>query len=111
MKGKEMTARYIVTRFRAYQLGTAGASFSYFADGTFTLIEARLTDLSRPNLNRELAECGKSTIDVLHITGWDQDHCAVRDLEEILSCYRPVTIEYPGYPPHNDTAKECLTDR
>ena len=103
-----MTTRSIITRFRAYQLGTAGASFSFFADGTFALIEARLTDLSRPNLKQELAECGKSAIDVLHITGWDQDHCAVADLEEILSSYKPATIEYPGYPPHSDTAKECL---
>jgi competence protein ComEC len=56
----------------------------------------------------ELAQCGKAAIDVLHITGWDQDHCAVADLEEILSRYKPVTIEYPGYLPHSDTAKECL---
>ena len=33
----------IYTRFRAYQLGNAGSSFSYYADGHFTLIEARLT--------------------------------------------------------------------
>ncbi len=103
-----MTARSIITRFRAYQLGTAGASFSHFADGTFTVIEARLTDLSRPNLELELTECGKSAIDVLHITGWDQDHCAQADLEEILSRYKPTKIEYPGYPPHSDTAKSCL---
>ena len=103
-----MTARSIETRFRAYQLGTAGASYSFFADGTFTLIEARLTDISRPNLKLELSQCGKTNIDVLHITGWDQDHCAIADLEEILDSYRPVTIEYPGYPPHSDTAKECL---
>lgn len=103
-----MTARAIVTRFRAYQLGTAGASFSLYADGTFTLLEARLTDLSRTNLDRELVECGKGTVDVLHITGWDQDHCAMADLEEILSRYKPATIEYPGYPPHSDTAKNCL---
>lgn len=103
-----MTTRSILTRFRAYQLGTAGASFSFFANGTFTLIEARLTDLSRPNLKQELAACEKNAIDVLHITGWDQDHCAVADLEEILSLYTPATIEYPGYPPHSDTAKECL---
>lgn len=103
-----MTARSIVTRFRAYQLGTAGASFSLFADGTFTLLEARLTALSRPNLDREVAECRKGNIDVLHITGWDQDHCALADLEEILSRYRPVTIEYPGYRPHSDTAQDCL---
>lgn len=103
-----MTARSIVTRFRAYQLGTAGNSFSFLAGKTFTLIEARVTDVSRPNLNQELSACGKSTIDVLHITGWDQDHCAVSDLEEILSSYKPAKVEYPGYPPHTDTAKECL---
>ncbi len=103
-----MTAKSIFTRFRAYQIGTAGASFSLHADGTFTLIEARITDLSRPNLDLELAECGKSAIDVLHITGWDQDHCSLADLEEILSRYKPTKIEYPGYLPHSDTAKSCL---
>lgn len=103
-----MTARSIVTRFRAYQLGTAGNSFSFFANKTFTLIEARINDVSRPNLEQELAACGKLSIDVLHITGWDQDHCAVADLEEILSRYKPAKIEYPGYLPHTDTAKDCL---
>lgn len=103
-----MTSRSIITRFRAYQLGTAGASFSLYVDGTFTLIEARLTDLSRPNLDQELTECGKSAIDVLHITGWDQDHCAKADIEEVLLRYKPATIEYPGYAPHSDTSKECL---
>jgi competence protein ComEC len=103
-----MTARSIVTRFRAYQLGSAGNSFSFFTDKTFTLIEARINDASRPNLDQELSACGKSAIDVLHITGWDQDHCAVADLEEILSRYKPAKIEYPGYLPHTDTAKDCL---
>jgi len=103
-----MTARSVITRFRAYQLGQAGSSFSLFADGRFTLIEARLTDISRPNVDQELKECGKAVIDVLHITGWDQDHCAMADLEEILSGYKPTTVEYPGYPPHSDTAKQCL---
>lgn len=103
-----MTARSIVTRFRAYQLRTTGNSFSFFADKTFTLIEARINDVSRPSLDQELSACGKSAIDVLHITGWDQDHCAVADLEEILSRYKPAKIEYPGYLPHTDTAKDCL---
>lgn len=103
-----MTVRTIETRFRAYQLGKAGSSFSYFADDLFTLMEARLTDISRPNLKQELAQCKKTYIDVLHITGWDQDHCAVSDLEEILTTYKPAKIEYPGYSPHSDTSKECL---
>lgn len=104
-----MTARSISTRFRAFQLGNAGSSFSLFTDDLFTLIEARLTDLSRDSVDQELGMCGKNTVDVLHITGWDQDHCAIADLEAILSRYMPKTIEYPGYPPHSDTAKQCLT--
>jgi competence protein ComEC len=40
----------VKTRFRAYQLGSAGSSFSYFADGHFTLLEARLTDTSEANI-------------------------------------------------------------
>ena len=103
-----MTARSVITRFRAYQLGQAGSSFSLFADGRFTLIEARLTEISRANVDQELRGCGKTAIDVLHITGWDQDHCALADLKEILSRYMPTTVEYPGYLPHSDTAKQCL---
>lgn len=103
-----MSARSILTRFRAYQLGTSGASFSLFADGIFTLIEARVTDLSRKNLKNEVNECGKITIDELHISSWDQDHCSIGDLKEILECYQPIKIEYPGYPPHTDTAEKCL---
>jgi hypothetical protein len=33
-----------VTRFRAYQLGASGSSFSYFVDGHFTVLEARMTE-------------------------------------------------------------------
>ena len=96
------------TRFRAYQLGTPGSSFSYF-DGThFTLIEARITDLSRPQLTSELQACGVTTINCLHITSWDSDHCAKADLDEILGTWKPAKVEYPGYMPHTDTGKECL---
>ena len=98
----------IITRFRAYQLGTAGSSFSYFAGNHFTLIEARLTELNKVTLNSELAICGKSTIDTLHITSWDQDHCSVQQLKEILEIYKPKKIEYPGYTPHTESGKESL---
>lgn len=47
------------TRFRAYQLGEPGSSFSYFADDHFTLIEAKLTDRSYASLAKELSVCGK----------------------------------------------------
>ncbi len=98
----------INTRFRAYQLGTAGSSFSYFANGNFTLIEARLTEVNKDTLSSELSICGKSKIDTLHITSWDQDHCSVQQLKEILKTYRPRRIEYPGYEPHTDSGKESL---
>jgi len=72
------------TRFRAYQLGNAGSSFSYFDGNNFTLIEARLTDLSRTYLEWELRNCGRTQIYGLHITSWDVDHCAKKELEIIL---------------------------
>lgn len=103
-----MTAREIYTRFRAYQLGQTGSSFSYFADGIFTLIEARLTDISESSLKSELMICKKKYIDVLHITSWDQDHCNLVELEKILQNYKPSRVEYPGYSPHSENGKSCL---
>ncbi|HLN29665.1 MAG TPA: hypothetical protein VK395_18105 [Gemmataceae bacterium] len=97
-----------LTRFRAYQLGNPGSSFSYFDGTRFTLLEARLTDLSRPRIDKELEICGASRVDCLHITSWDTDHCAVSDLEDILERYFPHKIECPGYPPETETAEECF---
>lgn len=96
------------TRFRAYQLGQAGSSFSYFAGNHFTLIEAVVTDTSRQQLLVELTACGKTTIDVLHITSWDQDHCDEPGLNWILTYLAPAKIEYPGYDPHTECGKACL---
>ena len=98
----------IYTRFRAYQLGNAGSSFSYYADGHFTLIEARLTEVNKKTLSDELKIVDKKTIDTLHITSWDQDHCSLTQLEEILEQYKPKKIEYPGYEPHTDSGKNSL---
>lgn len=98
----------IRTRFRGYQLGEAGSSFSYFADGHFTLLEAMVTDLSRPQVRFELAICGKQSVDTLHITSWDLDHCKPSSLEWILAHLFPSKVEYPGYEPHTDSGRECL---
>lgn len=98
----------VPTRFRAYQLGTAGASFSYCAGGHFTLIEAVATEENRPHILNELALCGKSTINVLHITSWDQDHCSESGLQWILHKLAPSKIEYPGYLPHTTCGENCL---
>lgn len=97
-----------VTRFRAYQLGTPGSSFSYFDGTTFTLIEARLNDISWPSLSKEMEICGKSRVDVLHITSWDEDHCCAAELEEILHHLTPKKIEYPGYEPHTENGEQCF---
>lgn len=98
----------VVTRFRAYQLGQEGSSFSYFAGGHLTLIEAMVTDVNRPRVQDELRRCGKTAINALHITSWDQDHCHESGLEWILTNLAPSMIEYPGYAPHTDCGKACL---
>lgn len=99
----------VVTRFRGYQLGIAGSSFSYFADGQFTLIEAMATEVSQPQLLGELETCGMTTINRLHITSWDQDHCSVSGLKWILQRLAPSKIETPGYQPHTDCGKTCAS--
>lgn len=98
----------IITRFRAYQLGSAGSSFSYFADGHFTVLEGRLTELSRSHLIQEMTNCGVETADTLHITSWDSDHCSASELADLLTLTRPEKIEYPGYEPHSPRGETCL---
>jgi competence protein ComEC len=103
--------RSIFTRFRAYHLGGPGSSFSYFADGHFTMIEGRLTDESRAQVEHEMTNrCGVEAADVLHITSWDSDHCNKYELPELLNLIRPQRIECPGYDPHKDYGhgEECL---
>lgn len=103
-----MTLQAKYTRFRAYQLGNAGSSFSYYDGSHFTLIEARLTDLNRVTLAQELQACNKTKINTLHITSWDQDHCSLEQLKEIILNYKPSKIEYPGYQPHTESGRKCL---
>jgi competence protein ComEC len=98
----------IVTRFRAYQLGVPGSSFSYFADGHFTVIEGRLTEFSRVALVYEMQRCGTEFADTLHITSWDADHCNRHELQELLDLIRPLRIECPGYDPYTDHGEGCL---
>lgn len=103
-----MEIKKIKTRFRAYQLGNEGSSFSYSAGNHFTLIEARLNEINKLGIDLELKLLGKDKIDVLHITSWDTDHCKYAELEEILKCYEPKKIEYPGYAPHTESGENCL---
>lgn len=103
-----MTVKQKHTRFRAYQLGNAGSSFSYFNGSNFTLIEARYSDGNKDSIKQELELCDIDVINNLHITSWDQDHCVPNQLEEILQEFNPYKIEYPGYLPHTDSGKESL---
>jgi competence protein ComEC len=98
----------IVTRFRAYQPGVSGSSFSYFADGHFTVIEGRQTEFSKVALMYEMRRCGVEFADVLHITSWDADHCNRHELQELLDLIRPLRIECPGYDPYTDHGEGCL---
>jgi competence protein ComEC len=102
--------RSIRTRFRAYYLGTSGSSFSYFADGRFTMIEGRLTEDSRPQVQTEMERCGVEAADSLHITSWDADHCNKYELAALLNLIQPRRIECPGYNPVKDSGhgEECL---
>lgn len=98
-----------ITRFRAYQLGEPGSSFSYCHDGRFTLIEARITNKSYKNVNREVQSFASGNLNTLHITSWDNDHCRPEELQLIIDYLRPMKIEYPGYDPESDSSKEALS--
>jgi competence protein ComEC len=100
-----MTVKSKKTRFRAYQLGNAGSSFSYFNGGFFTLIEARYNETNEESIKQELKLCDVTKINNLHITSWDRDHCSPSQLEKILAEFKPNKIEYPGYSPHSEAGK------
>ncbi len=103
-----MTIKSNLTRFRAYQLGNAGSSFSYFNGSTFTLIEARYNDVNEESIKKELSLCDTNLVNNLHITSWDMDHCSPTQLGKLLAEFKPNKIEYPGYAPHTDAGKESL---
>lgn len=95
------------TRFRAYQLGDKGSSFSYTVDDNFTLIEARFNATNAPSICHEMKITGASNLANLHITGWDKDHCSESELPAILEYLKPEKIQYPGYEPDTDCGKAC----
>lgn len=97
------------TRFRAYQLGEKGSSFSLSVDQYFILIEARYNDVNKQHIKNEMRLSGVSHIDVLHITSWDEDHCKSTELEDIIQDLQPSVIECPGYCPHTITGLRSLS--
>ena len=103
-----MEIKQKTTRFRAYQLGNAGSSFSYFDGTTFTLIEGRLTESSEPNVQFELEQAGKTKIDNLHITSWDNDHCRPNELKDILNKLQPNKLHYKNIPIKSISGHSCF---
>jgi competence protein ComEC len=97
------------TRFRSYQLPNPGSSFSLSVEKHFTLIEARYNEINAPHIHWELDNLGKSDIDTLHITSWDQDHCNYAELCLILEKLIPTNIEYPSEIPTTENGKKSLS--
>lgn len=67
-------------------------------------------EFSRASIQAELKACGKSAIDTLHITSWDNDHCSRTGLAWVLENLHPAKIEYPGYEPHTACGSDCLDE-
>lgn len=97
----------ITTRFRAFQLDTAGSLFSIYKQNRYTLVEARLPKAGLRALQDDLAAYDKQSIDLLHITSWDTDHCTYNELAAILNHLRPARIEIPGYVPDTEEGLLC----
>jgi competence protein ComEC len=95
------------TKFRAFQLDTAGSLFSFYKADYYTLIEARIPKAGIEAIIEDLKFHGKERIETLHITSWDTDHCSYGDLIQILNKLRPGVIEIPSYEPDSDTGKLC----
>lgn len=97
------------TRFRAYQLGEKGASFSISVDQHFVLIEARYNSVNKHHIRYEMRLSGVAHINVLHITSWDEDHCKQTELEDIIRELKPSVIECPSYTPHTYVGLRSLS--
>jgi competence protein ComEC len=92
-----------MTRFRAYQMNTAGSSFSYWDGSTFTLLEARFNNSNANSIQQELKACGRQKVDTLHITS-----CNPGELKQLLYTLTPTKIDLPKYYPKTDSSKQAL---
>lgn len=95
------------TKFKAFQLDTDGSLFSFYKQNHYTLLEARLPKGGIEVLATDIKEHNKTTIDTLHITSWDEDHCHFEDLTQILNRFRPAHIEVPHYKPDSENGQLC----
>lgn len=108
-----MDFKSVHTRFRAYQLGSIGSSFSYWDESSnhFWLGEARLNADNAKSIIHELKQCSKSSIDALYISSWDNDHCMADELEVILKILKPLRILYPGYDPDPEKENQVVSKK
>lgn len=97
------------TKFRAFQLDSPGSLFSYYKSNHYTLIEARIPKGGLEVLINDVKSHNKTTIDCLHITSWDDDHCEINALTQIINHLRPTKIQIPSYEPTSDIGKSCKT--
>lgn len=102
-----MSKEIYKTKFRAFQLDSEGSLFSYYSNNRYILIEARVPKGGIEVLRADLLMHSKDTINLLHITSWDTDHCNYNDLVAILNEFRPARIEVPSYDPESVEGKLC----
>jgi len=96
-----------LSKFTAFQLDSPGSLFSFYKEDFYYLIEARLPKGGIDELLTDMAYHNKTTIDVLHITSWDADHCTYDDLIQIINKLRPSRIEVPDYLASSEDGKLC----
>ena len=101
-----MNINYL-SKFRAFQLDSPGSLFSFYKPGQYSLIEARIPKGGIEHLLDDMAFHNKSTIDMLHITSWDSDHCTYNELVQIINQLRPARIEVPSYMPSSNDGILC----
>lgn len=97
----------IYTRLRFYEMGKTGISISLSVDNQFTLIEGRYNEINKRQIKEEMEIAGCSTIDLLHISYWDDKRCNSVELKELLEELQPMEIEIPAYEPETEDALLC----
>ena len=95
------------TRFRVYWMPNGGISMSYSVDTSYILIEARYNNDNRDKIKAEMKLAGKESVDLLHISSWDEKRCNPEELEVLLEDLKPLDIEIPAYEPDNESSLRC----
>lgn len=95
------------TRFRAYWMPNGGVSMSYSVDTSFILIEGRYNEDNRGKILSEMKLTGKESLDLLHISSWNDKRCNPIELDNLLKELKPLDIEIPAYEPKTESGLQC----